>query len=109
MSFRTPNQKRYPRYKPPKRLPKRRKWRLQSSTTLLITIVAIAGVILIPTIIPFARGCNIKGNISFRGERIYHVPGQKYYNRTIIEFWKGERWFCSEAEAREAGWRRSLE
>ncbi len=53
-------------------------------------------------------GCNIKGNISVdTGERIYHVPGQKYYDVTIISPQKGERWFCTEAEARAAGWRRS--
>ena len=52
-------------------------------------------------------GCNIKGNVSTRGERIYHVPGQRYYNATRISASHGERWFCSEAEARAAGWRRS--
>ncbi|BCM19226.1 thermonuclease family protein [Mesorhizobium sp. J8] len=52
-------------------------------------------------------GCNIKGNISAGGERIYHVPGQRYYSVTIINETKGERWFCSEAEAIAAGWRRS--
>lgn len=52
--------------------------------------------------------CNIKGNISVSsGERIYHVPGQEYYDRTRIDTGKGERYFCSEAEARAAGWRRS--
>lgn len=53
-------------------------------------------------------GCNIKGNISVdTGERIYHVPGQKYYRETIISTGKGERWFCSEEEARRAGWRKA--
>ena len=51
--------------------------------------------------------CNIKGNVSTSGERIYHMPGQKYYARTAINPRHGERWFCSEAEARAAGWRRS--
>jgi endonuclease YncB( thermonuclease family) len=55
-----------------------------------------------------AAPCNIKGNISTRtGERIYHMPGDKYYSRTRISLSKGERWFCTEEEAREAGWRRS--
>nr|WP_246044001.1 thermonuclease family protein [Ruegeria sediminis] len=49
--------------------------------------------------------CRIKGNISAEGERIYHVPGQRHYARTQINPKKGERWFCSAAEAREAGWR----
>ena len=52
-------------------------------------------------------GCAIKGNVSSSGERIYHVPGQSFYDRTRISEAKGERWFCSEAEARAAGWRRS--
>ena len=52
-------------------------------------------------------GCRIKGNISSDGVRIYHVPGGRYYDRTRISTSKGERWFCSEAEARAAGWRRS--
>jgi len=53
-------------------------------------------------------GCNIKGNVSIEtGEHIYHVPGQEHYSETIIRPEFGERWFCSEAEARNAGWRKS--
>lgn len=52
--------------------------------------------------------CRIKGNISINtGARIYHVPGQKYYNQTRIRTEYGERWFCSEAEAQQAGWKRA--
>ena len=63
-----------------------------------------------PTVMPLisnttSSGCNIKGNISRSGERIYHVPGQKFYNDTRISSSKGERWFCSEKEAQAAGWR----
>ena len=54
-----------------------------------------------------AAGCDIKGNISVRGERIYHVPGQEYYAETWVNFLKGERFFCSEGAARKAGWRRA--
>ncbi len=54
-----------------------------------------------------ATQCLIKGNISSRGERIYHVPGGAYYSRTKISPAKGERFFCSEAEAEAAGWRAS--
>jgi hypothetical protein len=57
---------------------------------------------------PIAVGCGIKGNISTRtGERIYHMPGQKYYFETRINWFRGERWFCSESDARAAGWRKS--
>jgi len=47
----------------------------------------------------------IKGNIGSKGDRIYHVPGGRWYDKTRIDTGKGERWFCSEAEARAAGWR----
>ncbi|ABC90804.1 hypothetical conserved protein [Rhizobium etli CFN 42] len=64
-----------------------------------------------PEFAPFAglaAGCNIKGNISIgSGERIYHMPGQEFYLETRISPQYGERWFCSEAEARAAGWRRA--
>ena len=57
---------------------------------------------------PSQRGdCAIKGNVSRSGERIYHVPGQANYRQTRIAEAKGERWFCSEAEAQAAGWRRA--
>lgn len=49
-------------------------------------------------------GCPIKGNISRNG-RIYHPPWSPWYGRTRITVEKGERWFCSEAEAIAAGWR----
>jgi hypothetical protein len=53
-------------------------------------------------------GCDIKGNVAFEtAERIYHVPGQTYYEETEIRPEAGERWFCSEAEAVENGWRKS--
>lgn len=52
-------------------------------------------------------GCAIKGNISANGSRIYHMPGQEYYQKTGIRPEQGERWFCSEAQARASGWRRS--
>ena len=56
---------------------------------------------------PADASCQIKGNISRSGERIYHVPGGRYYGPTRINESKGERWFCSEDEARKAGWRQS--
>ena len=51
--------------------------------------------------------CSIKGNFGGDGDRIYHVPRGQYYERTRISPSKGERWFCSEAETRAAGWRKS--
>jgi len=53
-----------------------------------------------------SQRCKIKGNINAKGQRIYHTPwGSKNYSRTRISEKKGERWFCSESEARAAGWR----
>ncbi|MET4687639.1 sunset domain-containing protein [Sinorhizobium fredii] len=52
-------------------------------------------------------GCDIKGNVSTTGERIFHVPGQEYYRETVVNPLRGERWFCSEEAAREAGWRKA--
>lgn len=54
---------------------------------------------------PAPGRCKIKGNISSKGTRIFHVPGQEHYGRTRINTSKGERWFCSAQEARAAGWR----
>jgi len=55
-----------------------------------------------------AGDCVIKGNINTAGERIYHLPGQAHYDRVVIRPELGQRWFCSEEEARAAGWRPSL-
>ena len=60
----------------------------------------------VPTLPP-SGDCLIKGNINSEGERIYHLPGSRYYDATIIDAARGERWFCSEAEAERAGWRAS--
>jgi hypothetical protein len=50
-------------------------------------------------------GCNIKGNINSRGERIYHTPASPWYAETTVNKSRGQRWFCTEAEAVAAGWR----
>ncbi len=47
--------------------------------------------------------CNIKGNRNRRGQWIYHVPGMPYYEAT-----RAEEFFCSEADARAAGYRRAI-
>ncbi len=36
---------------------------------------------------------------------IYHMPWSPWYDRVRIDDSRGERWFCSEAEALAAGWR----
>ena len=53
-------------------------------------------------------GCDIKGNVSYNtGEKIYHLVGQEYYSETEIDPYYGERWFCTESEAKANGWRKS--
>ena len=47
------------------------------------------------------EACVIKGNEGRNG-KIYHMPGQKYYNKTNHEVV-----FCSEIEAQNAGFRKS--
>ncbi|MEM8655661.1 MAG: thermonuclease family protein [Pseudomonadota bacterium] len=54
--------------------------------------------------LPLDPSCRIKGNMSKNG-RIFHVPWQAFYERTGINEARGERWFCSAAEAVQAGWR----
>lgn len=55
-----------------------------------------------------STSCTIKGNINTSKEKIYHVVGCGSYNLTQIDESKGERWFCTEQEALDAGWRKAL-
>lgn len=51
-------------------------------------------------------GCPIKGNISANsGEKVYHMPWSPWYDKTVVNEERGERWFCNEAEAVSEGWR----
>jgi hypothetical protein len=53
-------------------------------------------------------GCIIKGNISLNtGRKLYHLPGMKDYEKTIIDQMKGEKWFCTESEAIANGWHKA--
>ena len=49
--------------------------------------------------------CVVKGNVSSTGVRIFHLPASRDYQAVRIDPRKGERWFCSAAEALAAGWR----
>ncbi|OGG10644.1 hypothetical protein A2699_00255 [Candidatus Gottesmanbacteria bacterium RIFCSPHIGHO2_01_FULL_43_15] len=55
---------------------------------------------------PNSNSCQIKGNIS-SGGKIYHLPGCGSYDKTVIDETAGERWFCTEEEAINAGWRKA--
>ena len=48
-------------------------------------------------------GCAIKGNTSRKGEKVFHVPGSRDYDRTRISVKGGERMFCSETRRRRPG------
>lgn len=57
---------------------------------------------------PENEECNIKGNISKSGYGlVYSFPGCTSYSRTQIDLEKGDRYFCTEEEAQEAGFKRS--
>ena len=56
-----------------------------------------------------SQGCEIKGNINSEGEKIYHEPGFRDYNKTKIDPAKGERWFCTSTEAESNGWRAAMQ
>ena len=51
------------------------------------------------------KGCPIKGKVAGRGEggKTYHLPWSPTYERLRVVSARGERWFCSEDEARGAG------
>lgn len=51
--------------------------------------------------------CPIKGNVNSKGQRIYHVPGGKFFDSVRINPGEGDRCFATEAEARSAGFRKS--
>lgn len=59
-----------------------------------------------PTTAP--QGCVIKGNVTRKGERIYHTPWSPWYHNVRMDQDKGKRWFCNEAEAVAAGWRPAM-
>lgn len=50
--------------------------------------------------------CPVKGGIAGGGERYYYVPTDESYPAVSVDAAKGERLFCSDEEARQAGWRR---
>jgi len=48
-------------------------------------------------------GCPIKGRVR-SGARTYVLPSSPSYDSIELKPARGERWFCSEDEARDAGW-----
>jgi len=50
--------------------------------------------------------CVIKGTVTDKGARIFHLPGDEGYEDMVLDPAKGERLFCSDDAARVAGWSR---
>jgi endonuclease YncB( thermonuclease family) len=50
--------------------------------------------------------CNVKATSSDAGGPVYYVPTDPEYDRIAIDPDQGDAWFCSDEEARQAGWRR---
>jgi len=57
----------------------------------------------------FDYKCLIKGNISRLGEKFYHLPGDKYYDETSINFLKEDQWLCTIEEAEAKNFQRALQ
>ncbi len=55
----------------------------------------------------FSKECVIKGNINKRYEKDYFLPGCPNYKRVKVDPRKGEKWFCTEEEAKADGWQKS--
>lgn len=47
--------------------------------------------------------CSVMGNI-IGDKKSYRFPGCGQYHSTVVELYRGEEWFCSEDEARKAGY-----
>ena len=57
----------------------------------------------------FNGECLIKGNIDRLGEKHYHLPGDKYYDETVVNFDKEDQWLCTIEEAEAGNFQRALE
>jgi hypothetical protein len=86
------------------------KWVLRIGLILVIILGLIWWYV---STLPKPPACDnprVKGNISYRtGVKIYHLPGERLYEKTIIDTGAGERMFCTEQDAKDAGWRHTEE
>lgn len=82
-------------------------WTIQDTPELRAYYAARVTPLPVPDL-PTSEPClDIKGNVNASGDRIYHMFGQANYNNTLIDK-PGEAFFCTEAEAQEAGFRKAL-
>ena len=54
----------------------------------------------------WVRNCNVKGAVMSDGSRVFYVPTDDQYQDVTVEPGRGEQTFCSDEEARAAGWTR---
>ena len=71
------------------------------------TLIHLSVPMAVPT--PYLAMLSKVISLSIARKKIYHVPGQKYYNQTKNNPDYGERWFCTEQEAIAIGWRKFYE
>lgn len=59
---------------------------------------------------PPNKTCVIKGNIDkATGDHFYHLPSCRHYNQIVLDLDIGEKFFCNEEEAVEAGFKMASE
>lgn len=56
---------------------------------------------------PVKPECNIKGNQADNGVQTYHLPGCQTYSMTKVDLYKDDQWFCTEAQAIKAGYKKA--
>ena len=82
---------------------------------VLVAVIILSSAIIIGLAVYYSQnnsiGCeNIKGNITVKNgveRKIYHTKDSEYYSATKIDSTKGEKMFCNEKEAVNAGFRKS--
>jgi endonuclease YncB( thermonuclease family) len=85
-------------------------WRHRNERTIILGALSVPITAQANLLIPASSAtapsseCIIKGNVNRQGERIYHLPGQAAYP-VVNMVDPRKRWFCSEDDARAAGWR----
>jgi endonuclease YncB( thermonuclease family) len=85
-------------------------WRHRSARTTVLGAVVVPLAAQAELLAPASSAgapspdCIIKGNLSRIGEHIYHLPGSRDYAQINMAV-AGKRWFCTEDEAKAAGWR----
>jgi len=56
---------------------------------------------------PTNSRCVIKANVTTNNVPTYHLPGCNSYKTVDVQLHHGDRWFCTEKEAKKAGFRKA--